>query len=241
METVTLEDVRAEIGSSLNSAIDAIDWKDKFGHTADPVAPMAQDLPELPEAFSNLASWMRDRGDKPLGDDEVLRFSADQVEVVSAGDFAQMAQDGGAAGLVSDLDNVTRFDIPFGSVVFGALPGAVIGEIVDGVMPLRNADGSLNVANPLTKGAIGFGGALFLDRAVGRRAASFFVGALALQIFSDLVPLDRFVNWAVGQLDRGTGTAAQTITRTLPAGQGDVPLREVSGGNRILAELSQAA
>jgi hypothetical protein len=235
METVTLEDVRKEIGSSLNSAIEAIDWASKLGLPAEPVAPMAQDTPALPEAFSNLNSWMQNRGEHPLGDDEVLRFKGDQVEVLTASDFARMRQGGAVAGVVSDLDNVTKYDIPFGSVIFGLVPGAVTGEVIDGLLPLRNGDGTLNIANPVAKGAVGVAGAIFADRLVGRRAAGFFVGALALQVFSDAVPLDRFVNWAVRQLRRSNGTAGQTI---LPARQGDLPLREIGGGNRILQDLA---
>lgn len=240
METVTLEDVRAEVSKSLTAAIDSIDWRDKLGLASeDSVAPVAQEPPSLPPAFSRLGEWISERGDKPLGDDEVLHFREDDIEILPAGELASMAQRGGAGGLVSDLDNVTRFDIPFGSVIFGALPGAAAGEIVDGLMPLRNADGTFNIANPITKGVGGFGGAMFADRLVGRRAAGFFVGALLLQIVVDAVPLDRFVDWAVDQFsrDEGTGAAGQFTGR---AGQGDLPIREASGGNPILRDLAAA-
>ena len=242
MKTVTLEDVRSEISTTLTTALDAIDWNSRLNLPAEPVAPMAQDPPALPAAFSNLGRWIQERGDKPLADGELIRIGPDQVEVVPPGEYAPMAQDG-LAGVVTQLDNITQFDIPFGAVLIGGLPGAIVGEVVDGLVQLRNADGTLNMMNPAMKGALGFGGAMFLDRLVGRRAAGFFVGALVLQIFVDVFPLDRFVSWAIGQLRRDgsevvTAQATQVITG--PAGQGDVPIRQAGGGNRVLQELNAA-
>ena len=237
-EVVTLETVRSEISTSLKTALEATDWNARLNLPAEPVAPMAQDPPALPAAFSNLGRWIEDRGDKPLAEGELIRISGDQVEVIPPGEYAPMAQ-GGLAGVVTQLDNITQFDIPFGAVLIGGLPGAIVGEVVDGLIALRNQDGTLNMMNPAMKGAIGFGGAMFLDQFVGRRAAGFFVGALVLQIFVDVFPLDRFVSWAVRQLRRD-GSAATAQTVVAPVRQGDVPIREVSGGNRVLEELFAA-
>ena len=242
MTTVTLEDVKSEVGSqistSLTSALDAIDWKSKLNLPAEPVAPMAQDPPALPPAFSNLGRWIQDRGDKPLAEGELIRIEGDQIEVIPPGEYAPMAQDG-LAGVVTQLDNATPWDIPFGAVIFGAVPGAITGEVIDGLVPLRRADDTLNFMNPAFKGAAIAVAVMFGERLIGRRASQFYAGALVLQMFVDLVPLDRFVNWAVRQLRRD-GSAAQGQVVTAPTRQGDVPIREVSGGNRVLEALFAA-
>ena len=242
MTTVTLEEVRSEVGSqistSLNSALDAIDWKSKLNLPAEPVAPMSQDPPALPPAFSNLGRWIQDRGDKPLAEGELIRFEGDQIEVVPPGEYAPMAQDG-VAGIVTQLDNATPWDIPLGAVVFGAIPGAITGEVIDGLVPLRTADDKLNMMNPALKGAAIAAAVMFGERLIGRRASQFYAGALVLQMFVDVFPLDRFVNWAVRQLRRDDdGQVAQAVTA--PTRQGDVPIREVSGGNRVLDALFAA-
>ena len=241
METLSMTDIRDEIATGVASAIDAFDWNARLGLKPDPVAPMAQDLTTLPPAFSRLGSWIAERGDKPLADGETIRITEDQVEVIPPGEVAQMAQ-GGVAGVVTQLDNATSYDIPFGGVLFGAVPGAVAGEVIDGLIPLRRADDTLNYANPLTKGLVVAGAAVFGDRIIGRQATQFFAGALVLQMFVDIVPIDRFVSWAVRQFQRididDSAATAQVITGRVA--QGDQPIRQAGGGNRILSDLAAA-
>ncbi len=234
METLSMTDIREEITSGIASAIDAVDWNARLGLKPDPVAPMAQELTTLPPAFSRLGTWIAERGDKPLADGEMIRISDDQNEVIPPGEVAQMAQ-GGVAGIVKQLDDVSGFDVPFGAVVFGAIPGAITGEVIDGLFPVRNADDSMNITNPVIKTAVIAGVAVFGERWMGRPAARFFAGALVLQVFVDVLPVDRFVNWAVQQLRRNDG-AVQTATTA----QGDLPLRPAGGGNPILQELRAA-
>ncbi|KKN54176.1 hypothetical protein LCGC14_0595250 [marine sediment metagenome] len=232
METLSMTAIREEIASGVASAIDAFDWDARLGLKPDPVAPMAQDLTTLPPAFAKLGSWIAERGDKPLADGETIRISADQVEIIPPGELAQMAQ-GGIAGVVKQLDDVSGFDVPFGAVVFGAIPGAITGEVIDGIFPLRNADDSMNITNPVVKTAIVAGVAVFGERWIGRPAARFFAGALVLQVFVDVLPVDRFVNWAVQQLRRNGDDVQVAATA-----QGDLPFREASGGNSILEQLA---
>ena len=234
MDTLSMTEIREEITSGIASAIEKVDWNARLGLKPDPVAPMAQDLTALPPAFSKLGTWIAERGDKPLADGETIRISADQIEIIPPGEVAQMAQ-GGVAGVVKQLDDVSGFDVPFGAVLFGAIPGAITGEVIDGLFPLRNADDSMNFTNPVVKTAVVAGVAVFGERWLGRPATRFFVGALVLQVFVDVLPVDRFVNWAVMQLRRD-GT--ENGTETAPTAQGDVPIRDAGGGNPILEQLA---
>ena len=112
---------------------------------------------------------------------------------------AEMEQVGFAlAPFVNQLDNAFGFNIPWGSIAFGILPGAVVSEVVDGVTPPRNVDGSLNFVNLLTKGVIAGVGVQALPPVIGRRASQFFAAGLGLFILADLLPINQWVANIVG-------------------------------------------
>lgn len=111
-----------------------------------------------------------------------------------------------AAGIVNTLDGLGGLDIPWGSVLLGALPGAMVSEIVDGLMPPRNADGSINVTNLLIKGGIAWAGVQFGDRLIGRRASQFFAGGLLLFVLGDLLPIDQWVAKITNLFSQGADT-----------------------------------
>ena len=245
--TLSLKDIRegvrnevsTSITSSLDTAIANIDWP--------AVLRMAQDRPAPSETgLARLNQWATARGDKPLGDDEVIHLSADGVEVFTASEIREHAvmRQAGILGAALTLDELGGLGVPFGSVLIGGFPGIIVGDVIDGFIAPIDVNGNVAWGNLLTKGAIAAGGAMFLPRWIGDRPAMFFAGALVIQMMSDMLPLDRLSAWVVGMFSRnGTAgasaadaAAAQARARAR-AQSGDIPIREAVGGNPILAAL----
>ncbi len=153
---------------------------------------------------ATLQKWSRSR-DARANAGDIIRVSKDRVEVLTPEEaamehqLAEMGQ-GGLAGVAGQLDGALGVNIPWGAVLVGAVPGAIAGEIVDGLFSPRNDDGSISWTNIAVKAGVGFAAVQFLPNYIGKRQAQFFIGALVLQIFTDILPLDRIVDWAVEKL-----------------------------------------
>ncbi len=245
---VTLEDVRNEVSTSVTASLDTaiakLDWPAILEGT---IAKMDQVPPAPSErGLARLNEWATARGDKPLGDDEVIHITPDGVEVLTASDIREHAvmRQAGVLGAALTLDNIGGIGIPFGSVLLGGFPGIIVGDVLDGFVNPIDANGNVAWGNLLAKGGIAAAGAFFLPRWIGDRPAMFFAGALVIQMMSDMLPLDRLSAWIVGQFNRqGTAgasaadaAAAQARARAR-AESGDIPIREAVGGNPILAAL----
>ena len=246
MEPITLEQLHAAVETSVDTAIGRIDWDDVLGGT---IAKMGQDPPAPAPSETGLArlnEWAIARGDRPLGDDELIHITPDGVEVYSADQVREHAvmRQAGVIGAALTLDEIGGLNIPFGSVLLGGFPGIIVGDIIDGFIQPIDVNGNVAWGNLLTKGAVAAGGAMFLPRWLGDRPAMFFAGALVIQMLSDMLPLDRLSAWVVGMFSRG-GTAgassaearAAQARAAAQARQGDIPLRDPTGANPILAAL----
>jgi len=244
MEPITLEQLHTAVETSFDTAMGKMNWDDVL---ADTIAKMAQDPPAPSETgLARLNEWAIARGDRPLGDDELIHITPDGVEVYSADQVREHAvmRQAGVVGAALTLDEIGGLNIPFGSVLIGAFPGVITGDVIDGFVAPIDVNGNVNWANLVTKGGVAAAGAFFLPRWIGDRPAMFFAGALVIQMFSDMLPLDRFSAWVVSMFRReGTAgasaadaAAAQARARAR-AEAGDVPIREAVGGNRLLAAV----
>lgn len=190
------------IEGALSSALET-----RFGSSqgvADPNAATLALEPTHP-SLRALHAWTLDGGTQPVRDDQVILLNQDGVEILDADEFdrryAMMGQPA-LAGTISQLNGLGGFDIPWGDVLFGALPGAIVSEVVDGLMAPRNADGSVNFQNLAIKGVIAGVGVQFGAQFVGKRTAQFFAGGLVLFILADLLPIDQWVARIIGFFNR---------------------------------------
>ena len=245
---VTLEDVRNEVSTSVTASLDTaiakLDWPAILEGT---IAKMDQVPPAPSErGLARLNEWATARGDKPLGDDEVIHITPDGVEVLTASDIREHAvmRQAGVLGAALTLDNIGGIGIPFGSVLLGGFPGIIVGDVLDGFVNPIDANGNVAWGNLLAKGGIAAAGAFFLPRWIGDRPAMFFAGALVIQMMSDMLPFDRLSAWIVAQFSRGgTAGASSSEARAAQAraaaraAQGDLALDIPTGRNSLLAAV----
>jgi len=244
MEPITLEQLHTAVETSFDTAMGKMNWDDVL---ADTIAKMAQDPPAPSETgLARLNEWAIARGDRPLGDDELIHITPDGVEVYSADQVREHAvmRQAGVIGAALTLDEIGGLNIPFGSVLLGGFPGIIVGDIIDGFVQPIDVNGNVAWGNLLTKGAVAAGGAMFLPRWLGDRPAMFFAGALVIQMLSDMLPLDRLSAWVVGMFSRdGTAGASASEARAAQAraaraAQGDLAIEDPSGPNPLLAALA---
>lgn len=120
---------------------------------------------------------------------------------------APMSQ-GMLEGTVRTLDSLGGLNIPFGSVLVGAIPGVIAGDVIDGLVPPRTATGEVNWLNPGLKAGAAWIGVQYGRAFLGSTGAMFFAGTLALQAMSQLLPLDKIVAQIVGVFQRKETSAA---------------------------------
>lgn len=149
------------------------------------------------ELLKSIHTWTLDPKVMPPSDAHLFVINPDHtIEAISNQEYERRTAIMGQpaiAGFVNTLDGIGGLDIPWGAVLFGALPGAVVSEVIDGLMPAHNADGSINFINLLTKGAAAWAGVQFGPQLIGRRASQFFAGGLILFVLSDFLPIDQWV------------------------------------------------
>lgn len=208
---------------------------------ADPPAPewfatMAQELPEVQPERGQVIPLERtaDGTWHILNEDEVRNRVL----------YAEHRQ--GAMAFVQQLDNIGGLDVPWGSILVGGVSGAVVGELVDGFLPLRTDDDKLNPLNPLVKIGVAAVGTRVVDGQFGRSAAILFAGALGVQVLATILPLDEAVasviDWFGGLFGENNGDEAATGSQGQDADHGQLPVTEgPAGGNPVLAVLERAA
>lgn len=116
----------------------------------------------------------------------------------------------GVAGIVRGLDDIKLFDValPVGSALLGLPTGVIVGEVIDGFIPRRTADNSINFMNVAAKGVGAWGMLSFGRNLVGKQAATFAAAALLLQVLSTVLPIDEWVSNIVNAVS-GIGKAKE--------------------------------
>lgn len=207
-----------ELSSLVRNAVETAVSK-QFGEESGKVinfpgagAEKAQDYPvPANDALKAIHSWTLDPDAIPPSDGQVIHLKQDSsVELISNAEMELRLQEAemnqpSAAGLVSTLDGAASAipivgAIPWGSIIFGAVPGALVSEVVDGLMAPRNADGSVNFMNLGVKAVIAGVGVTFGKRLVGTKAAGFFAAGIGIFILADLLPVDQWVEQLTGLL-----------------------------------------
>ena len=122
---------------------------------------------------------------------------APKVETALQEQDVPAEQPGMVGGAVDSLDNIGGLGIPFGSVLIGAIPGVVVGELIDGFIPL-----SRGWMNPAAKVGAAYLGVQYGSKFLGRTGAMFFAGALALQALSNVLPIDQWAAQITGMVRR---------------------------------------
>jgi len=136
---------------------------------------------------------------------DLIRPKADEAKAALVKqETAPLHQVGVLGGLVDTMDSVGGLGIPFGSVLVGAIPGVVVGEVIDGLVSSKTATGQVNWINPAVKIGAGWVGVQYGRGLIGNTGAMFFAGTLALQALSQILPLDRIVANIVGMFRKIT-------------------------------------
>lgn len=176
---------------------------------------------ELSELMQNKADGI-DAGEVLLRQEDGSMVLRPRKDLDREANYAVMGQVS-IADAASQLDGALGVGIPWGSILLGAIPGAVVGEVIDGLLPPRNAKGELNFANLGVKGVIAAGAASFGPDLIGKTPAMLFVGALGVQMLSDILPLDRWVRNIIDFILRrdkdNTATQNQILRQRLEAAQ----------------------
>lgn len=184
-----------------------------------PKAPMVQVDPIL----DRLGRLFGDGASKPK-DGDVIIVSEDHIEVLTKEQVAEQVTMGQAAlgGTVARLDALGGLRLPVGSVLFGAIPGAIVGTAIDRVVSSKTSSGGMNIANVGLKVGVGIMAMRFLPRYLGKMAATFFVGGLLVQVIADALPIQGIVNRLAGFLSSilGGRVAAGQTTMALAAPTG---------------------
>ena len=206
------------IEAALTSAL-----SQRFGASNGQAAPTDSNVVTMAQEPQNdilksIHRWTLDPQVLPPSDAHLFVINQDRtIEAISNQEYerrtAVMGQPA-IAGFVNTLDGIGGLDIPWGAVLFGALPGAIVSEVIDGLMPAHNADGSINFMNLGVKGLVAWAGVQFGPQLVGRRASQFFAGGLILFVLSDFLPIDQWVANLRGLFGR-TATGGQFAAHEL--------------------------
>lgn len=215
--------IEAALSSALTQRFGASDGSSKWVLDKDgdaKGATMGQEPQN--EVLKAIHKWTLDPDAIPPTEGHLLVMNKDRsFEAITNEEYEQRAVMGQPAlvGFVNTLDGIGGLDIPWGSVLFGILPGAMVSEIVDGLMTPRNADGTINFMNLGLKGAIAWAGVQFGPQLIGRRASQFFAGGILLFVLGDLLPIDQWVANITKLFNRGadTGQPAPGFAQTRSA------------------------
>ena len=177
-------------------------------------AAMAQEPQN--DILKAIHSWtLKDDATAPK-EGQVIVMNQDRVEVLDNGEFEQRLatmNQPALAGTVNTLNGIGGLDIPWGNILLGALPGAIVSEVVDGLMPAFNPDGSLNFQNVAIKLGIAWAGVQFGPQLVGRQASQFFAGGIIIFVLADILPLDQWVATIRGWFQRNGATSGQDLSQ----------------------------
>lgn len=119
---------------------------------------------------------------------------------------AEMGQ--GFTGIIERPINRLLPGVNPGSIAVGGGLALVLGEIIDGIVeaPATDPDAfSPAATRGLVKGFTAIGVAKFGDKFTTPTAARAAATVLTVQALTDLIPLDRAVDWVVGKVRKGTG------------------------------------
>ncbi len=172
-----------------------------------PTADVGQESPFITAMNEALA-----KAGGELAHDQVVVVGQDGIPSISTAvqvaDDIRMAELGATAigAFATNIDQAAPLNIPAGSILVGGLSGIVAGEVIDGLVAPKGADGGVSANNILVKlGAI----AVITTQGkklMGQKSANFAVAALGVQVVSDFLPIDQWVDKIVGFVGKATGT-----------------------------------
>lgn len=222
---ITQTQLSGMIEGALTSALETRFGTAQAAPAADPNAATLALEPQH-ASLRALHQWTLEGSTEPVREDQVILLNQDGVEILDADEYdrryAALGQPS-FAGTINQLNNIGGFDIPWGDVLFGILPGAIVSEVVDGLMAPRNADGSINFQNIGVKALIAGVGVQFGAQFVGKRTAQFFAGGLILFILADLLPIDQWVANIIKLFNRDNGDASMSAHESMLARHNQSP------------------
>lgn len=200
---------RSEIFADIKRAVHE-EWEERTRGAAPAPAEQQVVVAQMPSdpVLAALARFSQEAKTPPKTG-ELLRINQENKwEVVpQAAILAQASMSQGAlGGVVDTLDDVKLFKmaLPLGSALIGLPAGTILGEVIDGFVPPRNAAGGMNAMNLVAKGVGVYGALAFGPNLVGKRASQFAAAALLVQVASQFLPIDQWVSQIVGAV-RGAG------------------------------------
>lgn len=132
-----------------------------------------------------------------------------------------------AFGIASTFEMVDNFKVPVLNVSLPWLSapvglglGAMVGEMIDRVMPPKNADGSNNFINPVLQIAAAGLEMKMMPGIVGPTAAKFMAGAHAAKLVLRYTPLQGWLMQLEGILSKPVESIAGAAKSVVGAGQG---------------------
>ena len=170
--------------------------------TRDVTQALRDEVPDEPPpqdpVLASLAQWAGSQENAPAHG-QVIEYLPDgsfgmrsRQEIAQEVEKAEMNMVS-LSRIAGQLDGSLGADIPWGAVAIGAVPGVILGEVIDGLSPPVNAEGGVNATNIVLKGVSAFAAVQFGKGLLGKRPSQFFAGALLVQILADVLPLNKVV------------------------------------------------
>ena len=178
--------------------------------------PVPVTEPPKDPLMASLEQFIEARRGQMPGEGQVIEYQPDgsfitrtRQEIAAENLKAEMKATN-FGSIAADLDGAFGQNVPWGSVLVGAVPGVFVGEVIDGLVSPLNDLGETNYTNVVVKVAVAVAGASFGKQLIGNRAAMFFAGSLLVQVLADLLPLDTWVDKIVGMLSPAPAAQAKT-------------------------------
>ena len=125
---------------------------------------------------------------------------------------ARMAMGGLLTAVETPLNGVfPGINVPFGSILVGGTTGIVLGELIDGLVAPLNDAGNVNPANVAVKIGVMVGVGALGKHLMTKTGVIVAVGVLGAQLFADILPLDKVVDWFKGLLPSKNGAAQGNV------------------------------
>lgn len=215
--TVTLAPgVRDEIAESI------------LGPLSTELAAMRAEIDNIGQADHEYASMAQDIINAGPGTQWEVRADGRSLTLIDqVAEAARAASDEAVAemgmGFTSIIEKPLNSLIPgvsAGSIAIGGGLALVVGELIDGIVeaPATDPDAfSPAATRGLVKGVAAFGVAKLGTKFTSPTAARAAATVLTVQALTDLIPLDRAVDWFVGKVRKGTGQGTATAGYYGPA------------------------
>ena len=149
--------------------------------------------------LASLAQWAGEQSDPPVTG-QIIDYRPDgsfgvrsRQEIAREVEAAEMNMVS-LSRVAGQLGGALGADIPWGAVAVGAVPGVIVGEVIDGISANLDSAGNPNPTNIVLKAGAAFIAVNFGKQFLGKRPSQFFAGALLVQVLADVLPLDKVVD-----------------------------------------------